>query len=201
MDQLLHDISFGFRVLRKKPGFSAVIILIVGIGVGAAATIFSVVEKALLWNENPYVDRWIVIRPFFPRQNLRGNRWSSAEYFDLRAMDDVFERIGAISGVDGTVFIDRVPQRVEATYVTSDMIPMTYIGPMSGRLFSPEDDRPGAPKTTVLTYEFWQDRLHGDPAILGKSLRIYDDYYTVIGIMPPHYGLWGGELYLPFQLN
>jgi putative ABC transport system permease protein len=81
------------------------------------------------------------------------------------------------------------------------MIPMTATAPMLGRIFTEQDDKPGAPKTTVLTYEFWQQRLHGEPGILGRDIRIDDEHFTVIGVMPPHYGLWSGDLYLPFQLN
>jgi len=72
---------------------------------------------------------------------------------------------------------------------------------MLGRIFTAEDDRPGAPLTVVLTYELWQRRFHGDRGILGQTIRLNDDYYAVIGIMPPHYELWDGEFYIPFQLN
>jgi putative ABC transport system permease protein len=201
MDQLLQDVRYGMRILRKAPGCSALIVLIVAIGVGAATTIFSIVEKSLLWNENPNVDRWVILRAFFPRQNLREFHFSPAEYFDFRGLTDVFERVGAASGFNATLFVDDAPQFTQGTWITADMIPMTSITPMLGRAFTPEDDKPGAPKTTVLNYEIWQDRFHGDRNILGKSIRINDEHYTVIGIMPPHYGLWGGELYLPFQLS
>jgi len=201
MDTLLQDIRYGLRVLRKAPGFSAIIVLIVAIGVGAATTIFSIVEQSLLWDENPNVDRWVLVRGFFPRQNLREFHFSPAEYYDFRGLTDIFERVGAARGINATLFVDNGPQLVEETFVTADMIPMTAIEPLLGRAFTRDDDQPGAPKTTVLTYECWQDRFHGDRAILGQSIRIDDEHYTVIGVMPPHYALWGGELYVPFQLN
>jgi putative ABC transport system permease protein len=72
---------------------------------------------------------------------------------------------------------------------------------MLGRIFTAEDDKPGAPLTVVLTYELWQRRFHGDRGILGQTIRLNDDYYAVIGIMPSHYELWDGEFYIPFQLN
>jgi putative ABC transport system permease protein len=72
---------------------------------------------------------------------------------------------------------------------------------MLGRIFTAEDDKPGAPLTVVLTYELWQRRFLGDRGILGQTIRLNDDHYTVIGIMPPHYELWDGEFYIPFQLN
>jgi putative ABC transport system permease protein len=201
VDKLLQDVRYGFRVLRKAPGLSAVIVLIVAIGVGAACTIFSIVESSLLWSENPNVDRWVMLRAFFPRQNMRVFSFTSREYFDVRGLTDVFERVGAVHGINATLFVDDAPQLIEETFLTADMIPMTATAPLLGRVFSGDDDTPGAPKTTVLTYELWQHYFGGDRHILGKSLRIDDEHYTVIGVMPPHYTLWGGALYLPFQLD
>src|SRR5262245_54600465 len=105
-------------MLRKAPGFSAVIILIVAIGVGAASTIFSIVESALLWRDNPNVDRWIMLKAFFPRQNMRVFSFTSAEYFDAQSLTDVFERVGAVHGITATLFVDEAPQLVEETLVT-----------------------------------------------------------------------------------
>ena len=201
MDTLLQDIRYGMRVMRKSPGFSALIILIVAVGVGASATIFSIVEQALLFDENPNAARWVVIRPYFPTLNLRVNRVAVGEYADLRKLTDVFENIGAISGFNSTVYINKMPEFLQGTYVTAEEIPLTATAPMMGRIFTAADDKPGAPKTAVLTYEFWQQRMHGESNILGKDLRIDNNHYTIIGIMPPHYGLWGGDVYLPFQLN
>src|SRR5437016_13258135 len=94
----LQGLRYARRQLRNSADFSALIVLIVAVGVGAAATIFSIVEKSLLWNENPNVDRWIVMRSFVPRQNLNTYRLSAAEYVDLRGLTDVFERVGAKIG-------------------------------------------------------------------------------------------------------
>ena len=201
MDKLLQDVRHGIRILRKAPVFSAVIILIVAVGVGAASTIFSIVESSLLWNENPNVDRWVMMRAYFPQQNMRVYSFSAAEYFDFRRLPDVFERVGAAHGINATLFVSDAPQLIEETFLTADMIPMTATKPLLGRVFTAGDDRPGAPLTTVLTYELWQHEFRGDPSILGRNIRIDDEHYTVIGVMPPHYEVWGGQLYLPFQLN
>ena len=201
MDKLLQDVRYGLRMLRKAPGFSGVIVLIVAIGVGAASTIFSIVESSLLWNENPNVDRWVMLRAFFPRQNMRVFSFASGEYLDFRQLTDLFEGVGAVHGINATLFVDQAPHLIEETFLTADMIPMTATAPLLGRVFTADDDTPGAPKTTVLTYELWQHDFRGDRNILGRSLRIDDEHYTVIGIMPPQYTLWGGSLYLPFQLD
>ena len=201
MDKLLQDIRYGLRMLRKAPAFSAVIVLIVAIGVGSASTIFSIVESALLWRENPNVDRWIMLRAFFPRRNMRVFSFASAEYNDVRSLTDIFERVGAVHGINVTMYVDEAPRVIEETLVTSDVIPMTGVEPFLGRAFTADDDKPGAPKTTVLTYELWQHYLGGDRSVLGKTLRIDDEHYAVIGVMPPRYTLWGGDLWVPFQLD
>ena len=201
MDTLLQDLRYGLRMARKSPGFSSLVILIVAIGVGAAATIFSIVEKSLLWDENPNVDRWIVVRSFFPHQNLSTYRLSAAEYFDLHGLTDVFERTGAIASCNLTLHRDNYPELIGGACASADMIPITTGAPMLGRIFTPDDDKPGVPLTVVLTYELWQRRFHGDHSILGQTIRLNDDYYSVIGIMPPHYELWDAEFYIPFQLN
>jgi hypothetical protein len=175
MDRLLQDLRYGLRMVRSNPGFSALIVIIVALGVGAAATIFSIVKKSLAWNENPNVDRWIVMRSFFPRQNLDTYRFSAAEYFDLRGLTDVFERVGAIAGCNLTLYRDNYPELIGGACASADMIPMTASAPMLGRIFTPEDDKRGAPLTVVLTYELWQRRFHGDRGILR--------YRSVIGIV------------------
>jgi putative ABC transport system permease protein len=201
MDTLLQDIRYGLRLLRKTPAFSVAIMLIVATGVGAGATIFSVVESSLLWNQNPNVDRWVMMRAFFPHRNMRVFSFSSGEYLDFAGLTDVFERVGAVHGINATLFVDRTPQVVEETLVTSDMMPMTATPPLLGRIFSEDDDKPGNPKTTVLTYELWQHAFGGDRKVLGRAIRIDDDHYTVIGVMPPRYNLWGGSVFVPFQLD
>jgi putative ABC transport system permease protein len=201
MDTLLHDVRYGLRLLRKSPAFTAAIILIVAIGVGAATTIFSIVESSLLWNENPNVDRWVMLRAFFPHRNLRVFSFAAAEYYDFRGLTDVFERVGAVHGINATLYVDQTPQVIEETLVTADMIPMTDTPPLIGRVFTDEDDRPGAPKTTVLTWELWRHAFGGKPQAIGSTVRIDDEHYTVIGVMPPHFTLWGGSLYVPFQLE
>jgi putative ABC transport system permease protein len=201
MDTLLQDVRYGLRLLRKTPAFSAAIVLIVAIGVGAAATIFSIVESSLLWNQNPNVDRWVMMRAFFPHRNMRVFSFSSGEYYDFAGLTDVFERVGAVHGINATLFVDRTPQVVEETLVTADMMPMTATPPLLGRVFSEDDDKPGSPKTTVLTYELWHHAFGGDRNVLGRAIRIDDDHYTVIGVMPPRYNLWGGSVFVPFQLD
>ena len=100
------------------------------------------------------------MRSSFP-QNLDTDRLSAAEYFDLRGLTDVFERVGAIAGCNLTLYRDNYPELVGGACASADMIPMTASAPILGRIFMPEDDKPGAPLMLVLTYELWQRRFHG----------------------------------------
>jgi len=203
LETAAQDLRFAGRLLRKGPGFAALVVAIVGIGIGAAATLFSIVEANLIRRDPPTADRLFVVRPFYPVQNLQGFKLSTPEYFELRSVAGVFERIGAISGFYGILMADNYPERIDnCTRVTAEILPMAGIGPLFGRLFRPEDDRPGAPGTAVLTYELWQRRFHGERRILGKSIQLNGEPYTVIGVMPPRYGLWGNAgLYVPFRLD
>jgi hypothetical protein len=158
MDDLLRDVRYGLRLLRRTPAFSMAIVLIVAIGVGAAATIFSIVESSLLWNENPNVDRWVMMRAFFPRRNMRVFSFSSGEYYDFRGLTDLFERVGAVHGINATLFVDQTPQVVEETFVSADMMPMTATPAFLGRIFTDEDDKPGAPASCRRTTRYGAGR-------------------------------------------
>ena len=200
MDVLLRDLGLALRMLRKNLRFSALVVAIVSVGIGAGATILSVVEAALIrgWGNS---DRIAAVRAFFPSKNLRGFRWSVPELNELRATNRVFARIGAIGGYDATLIVDHLPEHTDGTTITSDIMPMLGTQPILGRAFTAADDRPGAPLTVMLGYPLWQRRFRGDPHVLGQSIRLNDQSYTVIGVMPEHYDLWGGEFWIPYQLN
>jgi len=106
-----------------------------------------------------------------------------------------------LAGFNGTLLMDNAPERIECTRASVDAIPMTGIAPLLGRAFLPAEDRPGGANVTVLSYELWQRRFRGDRQVLGTSIKIDDQRYSVVGVMPPNYGMWGGELWIPYQLD
>jgi putative ABC transport system permease protein len=203
LETVWQDVRYGLRQIRKNPGFSLMAVLIVTIGVGASTTLFSVTDTVLRKGIGVYPnsERWAVIWAFFPRQNQRVYNFTIPEYLDLRNQSQIFEKTGILVGFNGTLKVDHSPELTECTRISVDAIPMTGVRPLLGRNFLAEEDRPGGPGVAILSYELWQRRLHGNPNILNTSITLDDENYSVVGIMPPRYDLWGGELWMPFQLD
>lgn len=201
LETVWQDVRYGLRQMRKNPGFSVMAVLIVTIGVGASTTLFSITDTVLRKGIYPTNDRWAVIWAFFPRQNQRVYNFTIPEYQELRDQPQIFENTGILVGFNGTLMVDNAPERTLCTRISAGVIPMTGVNPLLGRNFLPEEDRPGGPQVAILSYELWQRRFGGDPKILNTSVRLDDENYNVVGIMPPLYNLWGGELWVPYQLD
>jgi len=203
LETVWQDVRYGLRQMRKNRGFSLMAVLIIAIGVGASTTLFSVTDTVLRKGIGVYPnnERWAVIWAFFPRQNQRVYNFTVPEYEELRKQTQIFEKTGILVGFNGTLMVDNAPELTPSTRISADVIPMTGVRPLLGRSFTPEEDRPGGPPVAILSYELWQRRFGGDPKILNRSIRLDDEDYNVVGIMPPLYDLWGGELWVPYQLD
>ncbi len=202
LETLWQDLRYALRGMRKKPGFSAMAVLIVAVGIGAGTTLFSITETSLRFGlYAPISDRWVFMRAFFPGRNQRVFHFSIPEYLEFRTQSQIFEKVAFVGGSGCTLLLENAPEIVECTRVTADAIPMTQIAPLIGRTILPEEDVPGGPKVAVLRYTLWQRRFHGDPHVLGTSIRVDGESYSVIGVMPPGFDLWGGNIWLPFQLH
>jgi predicted permease len=202
LDDLARDARFGARMLWRDRSLAAVIVLILAVGIGSATAIYSLVDACLLHsNTYPVVDRWVVVRARVPEARQFVNYFSIPELNDVAALSDVFDDVGAIGGSSFTLSEGDFPERVLGTRVSANVIPDTGVEPMLGRTFRPDEDRPGGPLVVVLSYELWTHRFGGDPRVLGRTIRLDGRTYSVIGVMPPHYGLWGGRLWIPMQLD
>jgi putative ABC transport system permease protein len=201
LESLWQDLRYALRTMRKKPGFAVMAILIVAVGIGAGTTLFSVTDTALSFGLfAPISERWVFMRAYFPERNQRVFHFSVNEYREIRD-SQIFEETAFIGGSACTLMSGSTPEMHECTHVTANAIPMTGVRPVVGRSISPDEDKPGAAKVAVLSYELWQHRFHGDPHITGGTLRVDGENHTIIGVMPPNYDLWGGELWIPFQLH
>jgi predicted permease len=208
LDSLLQDLRFGARTLRKNPGFAAVAVLTIALGVGASTALFSVVKSALLdpW---PYqgADRIVTIRPQFPKIGARPSGvWSLQEFKDLRERTDVFDFV--IAGTGHTVNLQRggYPERIIGANMTADGFSMLGVRPIKGRVFLSSEDQPRSPRVVVMSYGLWTRRFGADPTVVGRAIRLDDQLYTVVGIMPRDFVWWGSELWFPLapdfsQLN
>ena len=202
MTSLLHEIRLAARSLAKSPGLSATVLVVLTIGMGASTALFSLVDACLLKsNTYPVVDRWDAIRGRVPSRNANVFLYSVPELADFSSLTDVFEDVGALNWVARALSTGDFPERVGCGRLTANVIPMTGVRPVLGRTFRKDEDRPGGSTVAVLSYELWQRRYSGSPGVLGQRIELSGTPYTVIGVMPPHYGLWGADLWIPLGLD
>ena len=202
LKDLMEDARYGLRMVRKTPLMSAIIIAVVAISIGSGTTMYSLIDACLRQSiPYPVVDRWVVVRAYLPEKKTFANYLSIPEIAEVKQMGEVFEEVGAIHGESMTLSGGEDPERLLTTHVTANAVTMTGVLPILGRTFRADEDRPGGPPVTLLSYELWQRRFAGDAGILGQTIQLNNIAHTVIGVMPPHFGLWGGELWVPLQLN
>jgi putative ABC transport system permease protein len=201
-DSIVKDLRYAARMIRRAPGISLVVVSIVAIGIAASTALYSLVDACVLHNNTyPVVDRWVIVHARSADQRTFSNFSSVPEIEDVSRLTDVFEAVGAIIGSGFTTTNGEFPEHVDATRVTANGIRMTGVPPLLGRSFTDEEDRPGGPAVAVLSYEFWKRQYSEDRSVLGRTITLDGRPYTIIGVMPPHYGLWGGELWVPMQLD
>ena len=202
LETLWQDLRFGARLLRKEAALALVIIAILAVGIGAGTSIYSLIDACLVRSITyPVVDRWVAVHAYLPGQKSFVNYMSVPEMLEVKQLHELFEDVGSIHGDGFTLTEGQYPERVAGTWVSANAITMTHVAPILGRVFREDEDRPGGPRVVVLSYELWQRRFAGDRNILGRVMRLNDLDYTIIGVMPHYYGLWGGELWIPVQLD
>lgn len=182
----MNDLRFALRQLRKSPGFTFVAVLTLALGIGANTAIFSIVNAVLL-RPLPYpnADRIMVLN----ESSGPGQDYSVAlpDYFDWRNENTVFEHLAAthkesrnLSGIPG-----RDPERVSCASVTRNFFNIVGLPPELGRTFSQDEDKVGAPPVTVISDRLWRRVFNADPSVLGRSITLHDQNYTVTGVMLP----------------
>src|SRR5688572_18778399 len=169
MDTLLQDFHYALRTLRKNPGFTAIAVLCLALGIGVNTTIFSVVN-AMLFAPFPFADPE---RLAFVQEVQRKRGWDAGvsylNYVDWRAQNTVFSQLGA-STARSTVLTDgEEPERLLGGVVSANLFPLLGVAPMLGRGFREDEDRPGAEPVVLLSHELWQRRFNGDASIVGKT--------------------------------
>jgi putative ABC transport system permease protein len=198
---LWQDVRYAARILRKRPGFAAAIVLTLGLGIAANTTVFTIVNGALL-RELPFegADRIVSlgVRNLGNAQS-QGSGLSYADFQDWRTAQRTFEGIGAAAedGVDVSDN-DRPAVRVRGAYVSWDTFALIRQRPALGREFSEADDRPGAAPVVILGEAVWRTRYLSDPRILGSTIRVDGVPSTIIGVMPQGFGFpLRAEIWVP----
>ena len=198
METTWRDVRQALRGLRKSPGFSAVALIILALGIGANVAMFSVLHA-------------VALRPLPYRQPDQLVRVWPAENFNITLVDVVKEAMPSLQSVSGLSLWSLTwadagePEQLDAAYVSTDHFDLLGVHPMLGRGFAPEESEPGRGDVVVISYGLWQRRFGGDPDVIGRTVRIEaSDHATrqVIGVMPPDYKEVRGhpQLWAPLQL-
>lgn len=191
------------RKFLRSPGFTAITVLTLALGIGANAAIFSVVNGVLL-KPLPFHDADRLVGVWHKGFSFDGNlNQSPALYFTYRDDGQVFEDIGLWDNSFVSVTGLEEPERVDAMFVTDGTFPILGVEPALGRTFTAEDDLPGSPETVILGHGYWESRFAASPSVLGKTLTINGKPMTIIGVMPKDFRFLRVDpaVWLPFQFD
>jgi len=201
IESLLQDVRYGIRTLGKNPGFTAVAVLTLALGIGANTAIFSVVENVLL-RPLPYpqpgnlVQIWNTYPPQAPRAGL-----SPGDYADWRQQNASFSEMGGYAHISQGFNLtgEGEPQRVLGSYASAGLFPLLGIHLAAGHYFVEEEDRAGNSPKVILSHHLWQSRFGGDPAVVGRTITLDNQRYRVTGVLPADFHLlrWP-DLWMPF---
>jgi putative ABC transport system permease protein len=186
IETLLQDIRYGLRMLAKSPGFTVVAVLTLALGIGANTAIFS------------YIDAWMIKPLPYPQADRlmmfeshdKKHGWTSepitspADFFDFQKQNTSFEQTVAWTDANFNLTGDGPPALVEGGRVSWNYFDTLGAKPILGRPFTPDEDRSGAPHVAILSRGLWQGRYAADPKIIGRSIAIGGEAYTVVGVMP-----------------
>jgi len=186
MDVLWRNIVYSVRMLLKRPSLTIVAIIAIGLGIGANTAIFSVVNTVLLRPlpfEQP--DQLLKVASEQRNQALDGRgAFSVPDFLDVQKSSTTLEYVAMFQGAGTIITEGGDPERVLGAAVTADYFPLLRVKPVLGRVFTREEDKPGAPDVILLSHGLWQRRFGGDPNIIGREVDL-GGKTTVIGIMPP----------------
>jgi predicted permease len=186
IEALLVDVRYAWRQLLRSPGFAMTAILLITIGIGANAAIFTLVDFVLIRPlPFPEPERLIKVMEKHPGYSMM--ELSPANYRDLKGANTSFAGLAAYTGNAMNLIGQGEPQRIDGAQVTGNLFSTLGRPALIGHYFSEDDDKAGAPGTVVLSYALWQLEFEGDRSVLGKSIFLDNNPCTVIGIMPPDF--------------
>jgi putative ABC transport system permease protein len=204
MERLKQDLQFGLRMLAKNPAFTAVVVLALGIGIGATTAIFSVVNAVLI-RALPYGDpeRIVMVWMDNPKLNLDQDFHSYPNYADYRDQNQTFEEVAAFNDRSFNLTGAGEPERLIGAWSTANLFRVLGTDPALGRAYTVEEEEPGKDLVVVLSHGLWQRRFGGDPDIIGQQVSLNGANRTVIGVMPAHFAFprKETEVWVPLAIN
>ena len=214
MSGLAQDVRFALRQLRKNPRFTLIAALTLALGIGASTAIFSVVNTVLL-HPLPYRDpeRLVLVTESLPAMSSGEIGVSAAEYIDYRDRNHSFSQVASYESAGFNLTGEGRPLRVNAAAVSASAFPLLGVSPELGHVFTEEDARYGSSHLVLLSHSLWQTQYAGDRNIVGKLVKLDEQSYIVLGVMPPSFrfpfdgaplsemaDLWVPEIFSPHQL-
>jgi len=176
------DLHFSLRVLRKSPGFTAVVILTLALSIGANTAIFSIVNAALL-RPLPYPDSDRLVTLCMTEHNLGAGLLSDPDYAELQSQNKVFVETAAFHSDTKNLTGNGTPERLLGADVTASLFPLLGAQAAVGRVFGAETQKAGYENVVVLSHRLWERRFGSDPAVIGKTIALDNTPYTVVGVM------------------
>ncbi len=194
-DSFFQDIRVGLRLLFRDKTFCFLAVLVLGLGIGAATTQFTVVNGIVLRGLSfPHSEQLMSVGFLDPKASDQNNNFglgfipTAQDYEDLKSAQQSFAMMaGYLNGSTINVSYKNNPQRYTGGYVTEDFFKILGVSPILGRDFTAEDNKPGSEKVAILGHEIWKRDFNGDPNIIGQSVRMNGKAATIIGVMPPNF--------------
>ncbi len=213
METLWQDLSYTLRRLAKNPGFTLVAALSLAIGIGANSAIFSVANTLLL-RPLPFkdADRLVILWNRSPGLNVEQDWFSLGQYLDIKIENRVFEQTAVTIGGSYNLTGAGIPEHIEGARVSSSLFSLLGGQAVYGRVFLPEEDEKGKAPTVILSNAFWQRRFGSDPAVVGKTLTLNDQNFSIVGVlsagfslnkevMPTVNGVQRADIFLPLPIS
>ncbi len=206
LESLLQDIRYGLRMLAKSPGFTFVVVLTLALGIGANTAIFSVTEAVLLRSlPFPHPESLVMVweNVHLPHYQNDQNTPAPGNFADWKNRNAVFSGMAAIDYRSWNLTGTGEPVRIVGDAFSADIFSVLQTYPILGRAFTAEEDRPGAAHVALLSYGLWADRFAADPNIIGRTIRLDEESYTVTGVMPQGFRFPDpdDQLYVPLALT
>ena len=203
MQSLLRDVRYGLRSLIKSPGLSLVAVLALTLGIGLTTTMFSIVYGAMMKGlPYPDGDRIMVVQRANASRGINRSSLPIQDFFDYKKQQSTYTDLGAFTS--GTMYLsgEEKAERFDGSWITANTFDIIGVRPILGRNFRAGEDTPTGDKVLILANQTWRERYNGDPAVLGKTVKMNGQPFTIIGVMPERFNFPNNDrLWVPLQTD
>lgn len=183
MRHVAHDLRYALRMMRKKPGFTLLMIFILALGIGSTSSIFSIVN-AILFRPLPYRDPTGLVALWGTQSRLNKAPLSAADFWDIRSQAQAFEEVAAYSGQSFNLVDTGGPERIEGAIVSANFFQLFGVNSLLGRTFMAQDEQASATRSVLISEALWRRRFGADPGVIGRKLTLNDGTFDLVGVMP-----------------